>query len=150
MTGMKSGSGSDPFASDSNNDDNEDIPENEDPDSDSAEDTPQDTSEPPEDEQGTSATADRSQPIESTSRTDRDGLPYIFSRNGVKDDRKMIQYFLREETEAREDDVKQDVERELGTDVFLTDLREALVRVAANHPDEVADELRDWGYKYEE
>jgi hypothetical protein len=62
----------------------------------------------------------------------------------------MIQYFLREETEAIENDVKRVVESELGTDVLLTDLREALVRVAAEHPEEVADELRDWGYEYEE
>jgi putative heme iron utilization protein len=62
----------------------------------------------------------------------------------------MIQYFLREDTQDLEDDVKRAVEQTLGTDVYLLDLREALVRVGADHIDEVADELRDWGYRYRE
>ncbi|QKY19659.1 hypothetical protein B4589_004415 [Halolamina sp. CBA1230] len=147
---MKSGSGSDPFETDSNNDDAEESADNEAETTDTPEENGQDTAETQDHEQADSATADHSESIESTSRTDREGLPYIYGRNSVKDDRKMIQYFLREETEAIEDDVKRAVESELGTDVLLTDLREALVRVAAEHPEEVADELRDWGYEYEE
>lgn len=81
---------------------------------------------------------------------EREELPYIYSRYGVKEDRRMIQYFLREETEVLERDAKQAIESELGTDVYLTDIREALVRIGANHLDEVAAELRDWGYRYEE
>ncbi|MDL0134754.1 hypothetical protein [Halobacterium salinarum] len=149
MTGMKSGSGSDPFATDSDTDE-EDSADNEESTIDSSEEKSQDSSEAPEQEQVGDSTADNAESLESTGRTDREGLPYIFSRNGVKDDRKMVQYFLRDETKACEGDVKQAVERELGTDVYLTDLREALVRVAAEHPEEVADELRDWGYEYEE
>jgi hypothetical protein len=41
-----------------------------------------------------------------------DELPYIFDRNGVKDDRKMIQYFLRSETETLETEVKHAVEQD--------------------------------------
>jgi hypothetical protein len=62
----------------------------------------------------------------------------------------MIQYFLRGETEDLEAEIKYAVEQELGTDVYLTDIREALVRVGARHTGEVADELREWGYRYNE
>ena len=148
MTGMKSGSGSDPFETDSNNDDAEGSASNEAETTDTPEENGQATADTH--KQAGTATADHSESLESTSRTNREGLPYIYARNGVKDDRKMIQYFLQEETEAIENDVKRAVESELGTDVYLTDLREALVRVAAKHPEEVADELRDWGYEYEE
>jgi putative heme iron utilization protein len=77
-------------------------------------------------------------------------LPYIFDRSSVKSERKATQYFLREETQATEKDALRAVEQELGADVSLIDLREALVRVGADHLDDVADELREWGYRFRE
>lgn len=139
--GMKSGAGSDPFADDSNSD--EESP-------DSNDDKTQESESQVSAEPGTDTRTDQSEPSPSKSLNDRNDLPYIFRRNGVKDDRKMIQYFLRDDTEDIEADAKHAVERELGTDVYLTDLREALVRVGAEHVDEVADELRQWGYRYRE
>jgi len=92
----------------------------------------------------------RSERPDSSTGPSEEDLPYIFGRSGVKEDREMIQYFLRDETEDLEAEVKHAVEQELGTDVYLTDIREALVRIGANHIDEVADELRGWGYRYRE
>lgn len=140
--GMKSGSGSDPFADEPTDDTVSDTPESSDLDQTTA---TGDTN--PEQEPNAH---DRSEPSNSSTTSREDALPYIFARHGVKQDRKMVQYFLRDETEALEAEVNRAVEEELGTDVFLTDIREALVRVGANHVDEVADELREWGYRFEE
>ncbi len=138
--GMKSGAGSDPFADDSN--DQKTTEE--------AKETNQ--------EQEISTKTNREQERSKGHVNSPDGsidsgsedLPYIFSRNGVKDNRTMVQYFLREETEEIESEVQHSVEQELGTDVYLTDIREALVRIGAEHLDEVAGELREWGYRYKE
>ncbi len=141
--GMKSGAGSDPFADDSNS-------EEESPDSNEDKTKKSEPQVSSESDSDASTRPDRSSTSTSKSPNDRKDLPYIFWRNGVKDDRKMIQYFLRDNTEDIEADAKHAVEQELGTDVYLTDLREALVRVGAEHIDEVADELREWGYRYRE
>lgn len=142
--GMKSGAGSDPFADDSSNEEASEPPMT----------THQETDETPEEEAQSGSEETESQPhseiSDSSTALSGDELPYIFDRNGVKHDRKMIQYFLRSETETLETEVKHAVEQELGTDVYLTDIREALVRIGAEHIDEVADELREWGYRYEE
>lgn len=142
---MKSGAGSDPFADDSDNE--EESPET--GDATTQETTTQANSEP-ESETDRYSSPDRSEPSESSDHTDEEDLPYIFGRNTVKTDRQMVQYFLRDETMNLESDVKHAVEQELGTDVYLTDIREALIRVGADHVDELADELRGWGYRYRE
>lgn len=142
--GMKTGAGSDPFSDDSSDEDASDATE--------TTDQGTDVTATEEAETGDESHASQSQPERPDTSSDLHGgnLPYIFGRNGVKDDRKMIQYFLRRETEDLEAEVKHAVEQELGTDVYLTDVREALVRIGANHVDEVADELREWGYRYKE
>jgi len=143
--GMKPGAGNDPFADDSDNE--EGSPETSDVTT--QETTTQASSEPRSEADGHSS-ADRLESSTSASHIDEDDLPYILGRNGVKDDRQMVQYFLRDETKNLESDVKHAVEQELGTDLYLTDIREALVRVGADHVDELADELREWGYRYRE
>lgn len=140
--GMKSGAGSDPFA-----DDDEGASQSEEKNGQEASTTAEGKTERKTEDDSTSDSLEES---ESMSRSGREDLPYIFRRNGVKDDRKMIQYFLRDDTEDLEAEVKRAVEQDLDTDVYLTDLREALVRVGAEHVDEVADELREWGYRYRE
>jgi|AntRauTorckE6833_2_1112554.scaffolds.fasta_scaffold14867_1 hypothetical protein len=142
---MKSGAGSDPFADDS--DDEEGPPETSDVTT--QETTSQNNSEP-ESEPDRDSPSARSEPSESTDHANEEDIPYIFGRNTVKTDRQMVQYFLRDETMSLESDVKHAVEQKLGTDVYLTDIREALIRVGANHVDELADELRGWGYRYRE
>lgn len=138
--GMKSGAGSDPFAE---NGDDESTAEQK-----TADREPGETPELASDRD--SRTTSSPEEVQDTNTETEDDLPYIYRRNGVKDKRRMIQYFLREETEQIETDAQRAVEDELGTDVYLTDIREALVRVGAKHTDEVADELRDWGYRLQE
>jgi len=138
--GMKSGAG-DPFADDSSDDESSEAAGT------TAEETPTTKAQTKDDDTAPQPDSDIS---DSAIAPSGDDLPYIYDRHGVKDDRKMIQYFLRDETEALESEVKHAAEQELGTDVYLTDIREALVRIGAKHIDEVADELRQWGYRYEE
>ena len=134
--GMKSGAG-DPFADDASEDEASDTSET------SAEKAPATKVQTGDDDTANKTDSD-------ISDSSGDELPYIFDRHGVKDDRKMIQYFLRDETKNIEAEAKHAVEQKLGTDVYLTDIREALVRIGAEHIDEVADELREWGYRYRE
>ncbi|WP_143040840.1 hypothetical protein [Halopenitus malekzadehii] len=142
--GMKSGAGSDPFATDTD-DDGESSKESEDPN----EDVGGTAGSSPQPNVGTDSSPDQELQPTSTEESVED-LPYIFDRSSVKSERKATQYFLREETQATEKDALRAVEQELGSDVSLIDLREALVRVGAEHLDEVADELREWGYRFRE
>lgn len=142
--GMKSGAGSDPFDNDSG-DDNTPEAEQETSDNRTGESSGSESNSQTETE--TSSTTG-SQDSDTDQSEDR--LPYIFARNTVKSDRKMTQYFLRDEAQAVEKDTKQAIEEELGTEVSLIDVREALVLVGAEHLDEVADRLREWGYRFRE
>lgn len=72
---------------------------------------------------------------------------YYHRRDTVKENRKMVQYFLRSETQEIEDEIHVGIEQEMEANVSLIDVREAIVRVAADHIDEIADELREWGYE---
>ncbi|MDF9748430.1 hypothetical protein [Natrinema salsiterrestre] len=77
-------------------------------------------------------------------------LPWIHRRNTVKSDRsEVIQLHVREPTVDGEADLHDDVEDILDEDVYALDLREAAYLVAMQHPDEVADQLREWGYDFE-
>jgi hypothetical protein len=144
---MKSGAGSDPFA--------DDTP---DEDEDSVDGEVTDADETPSSDTGEAAFEPLSEEPASTSETETEesgpgpdeSLPYLFARDGVKDERRMVQYFLREATMELETESQRAVEEELGTDVYLTDLREALVRVGAENLDAVTEELRSWGYRFEE
>jgi predicted acylesterase/phospholipase RssA len=72
---------------------------------------------------------------------------YYSERDTVKENRKMVQYFLRDETQEIEDEIHERIEKEMEADISLIDVREAIVRMAADHISEIADELRDWGYE---
>lgn len=83
----------------------------------------------------------------SQDKSDSDNSKLYYSeRDTVKENRKMVQYFLRDETQDTEDEIHAEIEQELEADVSLIDVREAIVRVAADHIGEIADELREWGY----
>jgi flagellar biosynthesis/type III secretory pathway M-ring protein FliF/YscJ len=134
---MKSGAGTNPFKDDDEDEDDADSQEND-------QSSPEtESTDPFEDARETS------RPVE-TGGDKEETLPYIFERDSVKADRSMIQYFLREEAASLEDDIQQAVEEEIGTDVYLTDVREAIIHVAAEHPDEIAEVLREWGYRFKE
>jgi hypothetical protein len=80
---------------------------------------------------------------------DAAGIPWVLRRGSVKDDRPNVtQFFLRDETDRGEQRLKADVEERLDGDVYTLDLREATYRIAMRHPDEIAEELRSWGYDY--
>lgn len=81
----------------------------------------------------------------STSRASRS---YLDRRDGAKDERELVQFFLRDEVygDMVEGRVRQEVAEELGEQPGKFDLREALVAVGQEHVDEAVDELRDMGY----
>lgn len=127
--GMKPGAGSDPFAE-----------EETDNDGGAAEDEAEDV--------GQTEPLVESQQNEGVKR-DND-LPWLFTRDGVKQSRDhTFQLHLRSDTREQEKRFQTDVEELLGEDVYRTDLREAALLVAMEHPDEVADQLRDWGHDIE-
>lgn len=131
MTGMKEGAGDDPFADESPDDSTESdaVPEGE-----------------------PNAGSDAAISGDSTPDTDDTGVsgnnqqdyPYMLIRDTVKQGRTNDHvYQLRDEYSAQEDVLHDEVEELLGDDVYLTDLREAIVATA--EPEAIAAQLRDWG-----
>lgn len=134
MTGMKEGTGSDPFA--------EDDPEEE---------TGQDTAEGEVvlEERSTTGTSTAANPPERTRRPSKEDIPYIFRRDRVTDERTLHSFYLRDMYEQIEEEARHGVQQRLGENVPKADLREAMLIVAARDLDAVADELREWGYDME-
>lgn len=141
--GMKSGAGSDPFTDDTDDDGDAESMDTQ------QENTAQTSPATHTESKPTDEDSAQNTPEQEESPAD-DSLPYIFDREGVKDDRDIVQYFLRSETVDLEKQAQRTIEQELGTDIYLTDVREALVRVGARHLDEATDELREWGYRFKE
>lgn len=127
---MKKGTGDDPFA--------------------------EEESEDNDDEQPSEEAEDVAEPTFSTDRTSTEQetttLPYYQRRSSVKEDRDdVLQFFVREDTAEGEDELERAVADELDIrpkELYKLDLREAALLVAMEHPDEVADKLRDWGYEH--
>ena len=139
---MKSGTGDDPFADDASNGEG---PADSDADPDAATDveTPSDVDE--------TSNAEGASDAENASDDGAPDIPWVLRRSSVKADRPNVtQFFLRDETDRAERRFQSDVEDILDADVYTLDLREAAYLVAMRHPDEVAEELRDWGYEYME
>ncbi|AWB28396.1 hypothetical protein [Halococcoides cellulosivorans] len=88
-------------------------------------------------------------PDELTSTSQRQSLPYIHSRDGVKDGRIQRPIFLREHIEEGIDDLVDQMEDEFGEDVYKTDVTEAAMAVAQEHPDLVSQTLDEWGYGWD-
>ncbi len=78
---------------------------------------------------------------------DDDGVPWVYVRDTVKQDRGMVQFYLREYVVEAEDEFVDAVSDELGTDVSKTDVREAAYEAAMHNVDDVADRLREWGFE---
>ena len=126
MPGMKEGIGDDPFDDDSESESTEPQPAGGSEQTDAPEQTNQ----------------------EGSTRAHR-SLPYIHSRDSVKEDRQQRPVFLREQTEDGISDLVDAVEDDLGEDVYQTDVLEAAMEVALDHPKLVADKCREYGYDWE-
>ncbi len=129
---MKQGSADDPFAED-----------------------PEEKSEEPNEEPtdevaaGTASSGDGTAPAQKTSARpspQRQSLPYIHSRDGVKDGRTQRPIFLRDHVEDGVDDLVDQMEDELGETVYKTDVTEAAMLVAQENPELVLSTLEEWGY----
>ena len=148
MTGFKSGSAGDPFSSgnpddDAGNDDSDAL------------ETSASTSTTRTDREPTSSTDrdqrhddDRDETI--SNGTSSTSLPWIYERNSITDGRaQTVQLHLQQSTLDRQREGKMDVEAVLGESVKKADLREAALLVGLEHTNEVADQLREWGYDFE-
>lgn len=76
----------------------------------------------------------------------REQYPLKLRRDGVKDEREMVQFFLQNATEREENHAQSDVEDLLDEDVYLTDFREAAYLAGLRDPEATAEILREWGY----
>jgi flagellar biosynthesis/type III secretory pathway M-ring protein FliF/YscJ len=121
---MKDGPGSDPFSDDEDQDDGDEA-----------------------------TTESKSEPEPETPETEMnttEKYPYVLRRDTVKDERDNEHVaFLRDEFADLEQDIVSDVADELDMrvkDVSVTDIREAMVQVASENPERMAEVLLDWGY----
>lgn len=84
------------------------------------------------------------EPITETASTSS-GLPWIYARNGITDGRaRTVQLHLQQSTLRREQNALRDVD--IDESVNKADLREAAYLVGLSQLDDVAAQLRDWGY----
>ncbi|SFT06131.1 hypothetical protein [Halostagnicola kamekurae] len=77
------------------------------------------------------------------------GVPWVYTRDNVQQDRDMVQFYLRRFVQEAEGDFVDAVGEQLGTDVSKTDVREAAYVAAMRDPEIVAKELERWGFEGE-
>lgn len=145
MTGFKDGASSEGFGSDPDNagDDVDDT----DPVTDGLEDT---TSSIETDVDHDSDDQQRDDGLEVVPAPTDGELPWIYQRSSITDGReKTVQLHLLDDSLDRQRQAQSDVESELSESVKKADLREAALLVGFQHIDEVADQLREWGYDVE-
>lgn len=145
MTGFKDGASSEGFGSDPDNagDDADDT----DPVTDDLEDT---TSSIETDVDHDSDDQQRDDGLEVVPAPTDGELPWIYQRSSITDGReKTVQLHLLDDSLDRQRQAQSDVESELSESVKKADLREAALLVGFQHIDEVADQLREWGYDVE-
>lgn len=145
MTGFKSGaSADDPFSEDNGDKDDSESPSSA-------------TTRPTETEsrvESKSEVTDGSEQAQETKKSEptsgSSGLPWIYERNSITDGRKKtVQLHLQQSSLDRERDARLDAENVLGESVKKADLREAALLVGLNRIDEVAEQLRKWGYDFD-
>lgn len=87
---------------------------------------------------------------ESSSSGGAGGLPWIYERSGITDGRKKtVQLHLQQTTLEEERDAKASLESMLGETVNKADIREAAYLIGLSQLDDVAEQLREWGYDAE-
>ena len=145
---MKQGSADDPFADESTGDEPTET--------DSPADTqsgkgPQEESDPTPQTHHTTDDSEASNLTQSDagSPTQQRSLPYIHSRDGVKDGRTQRPVFLRAHIEEGIDQLLDKMEAEIGEDVYKTDVTEAAMAVAQENPELVQAKLEEWGYGWQ-
>ena len=126
---MKQGSTDDPFADDVTESSSESDP----------------GADAPEEDSGTETASE--QQSEPTSQSG--SLPYIYSRDSVKDGRQQRPIFLRDEIEDGIPELVSDLESTFGETVYRTDVMEAAVVIAQENPDLVESKLAEWGYGWD-
>jgi len=131
---MKQGSADDPFA--------DEAPDEAASDSETDAEPEPDLTDGPATESGLAAETAPADTPSSQSRS----LPYIHSRDGVKDGRTQRPVFLRDHIEAGIDDLVTQMEAEFGEDVYKTDVTEAAMAIAEERPELVREKLDEWGY----
>jgi len=136
---MKQGSTDDPFA---------ETPDDEEPAADGTESehTDAETSDDDSDSSERSARDPTGASAGGPTTGQQQSLPYIHARSGVKEGRTQRPVFLRDHVESGIDDLVAEMEAELGEDVYKTDVTEAAMAVAQEHPELVLAKLQDWGY----
>jgi len=133
---MKQGSADDPFADDTTDQTETDTePEATAPEGEAA----------PDGETALESAETVPSPDTTTSAQDR-SLPFIHSRDGVKDGRTQRPIFLRDHIEAGIDELVGQMEAEFGEDVYKTDVTEAAMAIAEENPHLVREKLDEWGY----
>lgn len=88
--------------------------------------------------------------VEEQDDNEEQSVPWIFTRKNVKSGRDMVQFYLRQDVQDREEEFVNTLEGKLGTGVSVTDAREAAYIVAMDNPELVVDELREWGFDLKE
>lgn len=84
----------------------------------------------------------------STANTGSTTLPWLYRRNSITDGReKTVQLHLQQSTLDAEHEALRDVP--IQETIQKADLREAAYLVGMQHLDEIAEQLRQWGYDYE-
>ena len=86
------------------------------------------------------------EPLQESSRPTEQSLPYKLRREKVNAGREQVPFFLRKEVIDAEGDLQDNLEEELGENVYKSDYREAAMIVAQRKPELVAEVLREWGY----
>jgi hypothetical protein len=76
-------------------------------------------------------------------------LPYVYSRDSVKEGRTQRPIFLRPEYEEGLGDLVDEMEDRFGETVYKTDVQEAAMAVAMANPDLLEATLEEWGYGWE-
>lgn len=161
---MKKGSGSDPFAevqeehteaeSDANEEPTDDESESDsEPDQPVTEDADSQVDSETDGNRDDESTPNSSEGIigePPQNGADDGGVPWVYVRDTVKQDREMVQFYLRDYVVDAEDDFVDAVSDELGTDVSKTDVREAAYEAAMHNVDEVVDRLEAWGFESED
>jgi len=149
---MKKGAGSDPFASNSDDvDEGENESEVDEVETDTSDD-PEDV-EPEEPSHTELLKTSRSQAetgIElepPQAGNDGSGVPWVYTRKNVKQDRDMVQFYLREFVQEAEGEFVDVIGAQLSHDVSKTDVREAAYVAAMRRPEIVVDELERWGFE---
>lgn len=126
--GMKSGSGEDPFA-------DVETDSNDEPDAEASSESEEDAGETVEESKRSSSASSSSD------------YPWLFTRSNAKDSRAMVQFFLQQETQTQESQAQAELEAMLGEEPLVLDIREAAYQVALDqHLEDVATQLREWGY----